>query len=669
MAKKKNKKQKTLDHSGSVDQQHQETVGQKIDLKSSQHRLHKIIIFCFAFLLYANTITHEYTQDDAIVIYDNMYTTQGFSGISGLLSKDTFFGFFKEEGKANLVSGGRYRPLTPVMFAIEWQFFGNNPLVGHLLNILLYALLCVVLYKVLERLFLNEVKNKYSRTLIFLACLFYAAHPIHTEVVANIKGRDEIMSLMGALSALYFCIKYYDTKKLSVLILAGISFFIGLMSKENAITFLAIIPAALILFRDEKILSTFKTLAPVLIATFCFLIIRTSILGMDFGGEPKELMNNPYLKLVGQNYVPFSGSEKFATILFTLGKYIQLLIFPHPLTHDYYPRHIDIMHFSDWQVILSIIAYISLIGLMFWSLKKNKLISFSIFFFLATLSIVSNIVFPIGTNMSERFMFMPSIGYSLILAYLIERFSSKFNLPKLIMPISLAIIIGLSFKTITRNMVWKSDYSLFTTDVKTSKKSAKMLNAAGGAIMTEFHDQPETPERTKELEKAINYLKEAINIHPRYKNAFLLLGNTHNYIRKYPESIHYYEKALQLDSGYDEAFNNLTITLREAGRYYGEKLKNLEQANEYLTRSYNMKKDDYETVRLLGITCGLQGNHKEAIKYFQAAIDLNPTNKTSLALAYSSLGTAYRNYGDDEMARISIQKAIDLDPKIFNNKK
>ena len=75
-------------------------------------------------LLYFQTVTFEYTQDDAIVISDNMFTTKGVSGIPGLLSHDTFYGYFKDENKTRLVSGGRYRPLTPVMFAIEYEIAG-----------------------------------------------------------------------------------------------------------------------------------------------------------------------------------------------------------------------------------------------------------------------------------------------------------------------------------------------------------------------------------------------------------------------------------------------------------------------------------------------------------------------------------------------------------------
>ena len=78
-------------------------------------RFHMIGFLLLSFLLYGNTLNHEYTQDDAIVIYDNMFTEQGIEGIPGILKYDTFYGFFKEAGKAKLVSGGRYRPFTLII--------------------------------------------------------------------------------------------------------------------------------------------------------------------------------------------------------------------------------------------------------------------------------------------------------------------------------------------------------------------------------------------------------------------------------------------------------------------------------------------------------------------------------------------------------------------------
>ena len=83
----------------------------------------------------------KYTLDDMLAITSNKYTKQGIKGVSQIMSHDAFDGFFGE--KKNLLAGGRYRPLAQITFAVEYQFFGLNPFVGHLNNLLLYAFLVV----------------------------------------------------------------------------------------------------------------------------------------------------------------------------------------------------------------------------------------------------------------------------------------------------------------------------------------------------------------------------------------------------------------------------------------------------------------------------------------------------------------------------------------------
>jgi len=625
---------------------------------------HKITIAIIAIILYANTLGHDYTQDDAIVIYDNMYTQEGISGISGILTKDTFFGFFKEAGKEKLVSGGRYRPFTLIMFAVEWQIFGRNPFIGHLVNILLYALLCVMIYKTMLIMFLGQRSRSDKKLLIFvfLASLFYACHPIHTEAVANIKGRDEIMTFLGSVIALWAIFKYHYSQKTKWMLIAFVSFFIALMSKENAITFLAIVPVAILLFtpkKEKKISTVFKCTLPFLGAAVLFLIIRFSVLGMDFGGAPNELMNNPFLKIQGNQYVSFTGLEKLATNFYTLGKYIVLLIFPHPLSHDYYPRTIDIMQFSDWQVILSVLLYLGLAIGFFIFYKKDKFISFAILFFLATLSIVSNIVFPIGTNMSERFIFIPSLGYAIILARLLTKYISNY---KMIWAISGIILLAYSVKTVLRNNVWKDDFTLFTTDVLHNDRSAKLLNAAGGALSTKAADMPDGPKKTEYLNKAIGYLDKATKIHPSYRNAYLILANSHYYLKEYEKSILYYDQSLKYDPDFKDAIKNLPIVLREGGRHMGQNVKDYELAEKWLLRAVQMNPQDYESTRLLGITYGIRGYHEKAIQFFQKAIDLRP----DLADNYTTMGTAYQQMGNLEKAREYYNKAVELDPKALN---
>ncbi|MEM9549194.1 MAG: tetratricopeptide repeat protein, partial [Bacteroidota bacterium] len=616
-----------------------------------------------AFLLYANTITHEYTQDDAIVIYDNMFTQKGFAGISGHLSNDTFYGFFKTEGKAKLVSGGRYRPLTPILFSIEYAIFGENPMAGHIISVLLYAVLCMLVYKLIVLMFHPVLgSNRGFYIFALLASLLFAAHPIHTEAVANIKGRDEIMSMMGAVLALYYSIKYIDSNKSIYLAFCGLSFFLGLLSKETTITYLAVIPLAAYFFRNRDFKKVLTPTLFVFASSVIFIFLRTSVLGWDFGGTPKELMNNPFIKIDGNAYVPFSFGEKAATILFTLGKYIGLLLFPHPLTHDYYPRHIDIMTFGNWQVILSLLIYIALGIYALLHLSKKSLISFCILYFVITLSIVSNIVFPIGTNMSERFLFMPSLGFAILVAYLLYHYLGTTN-PKAMLGIAAVVLLAYSFKTLTRNTVWKNDFTLFTTDVITSKNSAKVLNAAGGALVTESSKPENASKKMDMLNRAIPYLTRALEIHPNYKNAALLLGNAHFYKGDFEAAIQSFERTLAIAPEYKDATTNLAVAYRDGGRHAGEKEQNLTKAKRYLERSIQLVDTDPDTYRLLGITHGMAGEHPEAIKYFTKVAEMLPKN----AGAYVNLGKAYQYYGDDEQARINFQKAVELDPKALEN--
>lgn len=627
-------------------------------------RLHKWVVFIFAFLLYANTLTHDYTQDDAIVIYDNMFTTDGFNGISGILKYDTFYGFFKVEGKDKLVAGGRYRPLTLVMFAVEYAVFGENPFIGHLGNVLLYGLLGVVLYILLLKLFRSSGNISLGPFLALLTTLFFMAHPTHTEVVANIKGRDEIMTLLGSLAALLFSIKAFKEEKLWMNLLAGVFFFLALLSKENAITFLAVVPLTYFFFTKAKFGKIALQTLPFLLVALLFLFIRGQVLNGNFGSEiSMELMNNPFLKIENGRWVSLGFSEKMATIVYTLGKYIQLLIFPHPLTHDYYPRHIDLMAWTDWQVWLSGATYLGLAVIGLIGLLKKRIWSFGILYFLITLSVVSNIVFPIGTNMSERFLFMPSVGFCLVVISLlfplreviIEKERNQKN--KILLGILGIILLLFSVKTIHRNFAWKDNFTLFTTDIQVSKNSAKLRNSVGGELSAVAIKLQDSNQTTAMLQEAVGHLKEAIKIHPTYKNAYLLLGNAHNYLKKYEEAITYYDQALKLDPSYSDAYNNRGITYRDAGLFYGQQQGDLNKSIQYLVEAQKVLPDDYETVFGLGVAQGMSGNITQAITLFSKATQLQPNS----AAAWRNLGNAYMNAGDTENGTIALQKANALE--------
>jgi len=619
----------------------------------------QLIIVLLAIALYSNTLGHEFTQDDAIVIYENSYTKQGFSGLSDLFSKDTFSGFFNVEGKDSLVSGGRYRPMTPAVFAVIWEFVGNTPWVFHLFSILSFAFLSLTLYWVLVKF--SEPYFKGSSLFAFVATLLFIVHPIHTEVVANVKGLDEIWCLQWSLLSLLCALIYQRSGSFVSLVGSTVALFIALLSKENAVVWVALIPFILYFFdQTDHWKKLFGIGMGLSIALIAYLIIRYQIVGLAMGDPPNEMMNNPFIKVVDGNYLPFTLSEKWASIVFGLGKYVQLLFVPHPLTHDYYPRHIGVMTWSDPAVIMAALMHLMMIGIAIIGLVKKSFSTFCIVFFYATILLMCNIVFPIGTHISERFLFTPSVAYGLIGAYAWIHFYKKSQKGAIVV---LALLcLAYSGKTISRNNVWQSDFTLFTTDVHTSKNSAKVRNAAAGAMVHKSISVDNPEEKQLLLIEAKEHLLEAIKIHPRYKNAHLLLGNVHTYLKDFASAILAYDNALKLDPYYSDAESNLKLALVEAGRQAGSKRQDYESAISYLERALKMTPNDYQVNSLLGIAYGSKGEHQIAINYFEKSIEINP----NVARAYVNLGYAQLNMGLEDDARINFHRAVELDPKAMD---
>lgn len=225
-----------------------------------------------------------------------------------------------------------------------------------------------------------------------------------------------------------------------------------------------------------------------------------------------------------------------------------------------------------------------------------------------------------------------------------------------------AIILLFSLKTILRNFDWKDNYTLFTHDIKISKNSAKLNNAVGGEIIAQALTEEDETIRISKIQEAIPHLEHAIEIHPTYKNAYLLLGNARFHTAAYEASIQHYRHALTLDPGYQDAKNNLAVCLREAGKESGEKRGNINQAITYLSESERLNNKDYETMRLLGVAYGVSQNHENAIKYFTLARNIRPDN----AEALYNLGSAYYNAGKTIEGENYINQAKAIDPNVGN---
>lgn len=199
------------------------------------------LVFVFAFALFANSIPNNYNLDDELVTLNHRLTSKGISAIPEIFRSP----YYKDEHGYSY----EYRPVGLTSFAIEHQFFGDNPHVSHFFNVFLYALCCVLLYQVLLLLF-----NTYSPILILAFTLIFAAHPAHTEVVCSIKNRDEILGLLFSLLAFYAALKSVEKSHIWMIFAVPLFFTLALLSKSTIVSFAFIIPLALTLFTNVSVL-------------------------------------------------------------------------------------------------------------------------------------------------------------------------------------------------------------------------------------------------------------------------------------------------------------------------------------------------------------------------------------------------------------------------------
>jgi tetratricopeptide (TPR) repeat protein len=446
----------------------------------------------------------------------NLY--KALAGIRDIVTKDSFAGLLGE--RTDLVAGGRYRPLSIVTFAIEYQLLGLCPALSHFINVLLYALTGLLLFRVLSFCSNEKQNRQWFLRLPFAASLLFVLHPIHSEVVANIKGRDEILALMFSFMALYFSIKAINSAKHHYLVISSAAFLLALLAKENAITFLAMVPLYLYFFSKTTFRQISVTALTLFAAVLAYAAIRYKALGYLFDGAKQitDLMNNPFAEA--------TISQKYATIFYTLGLYVKLLFFPHPLTHDYYPYHIPLIGWGDVRAWSSLLLYIAMLAYAVLNFKKKNVTTFCVLYFLLTLSVVSNLIFPVGTFMSERFVFMPSVGFCLILAFWLtnkapmlfiqnKKLSRWFSIFLLIL-----VCTGYSIKTVTRVPAWKNTMSLNRAGVKVSPDSARANCFMGYALYREVRDNKVDTVRQMEMYKQAEfYIDKALAIYPAYATA------------------------------------------------------------------------------------------------------------------------------------------------------
>jgi tetratricopeptide (TPR) repeat protein len=609
----------------------QKTVSKSVGLKW----MLSLIIAVLAFGLYANTLGHKYVLDDWSVIKENRLTMRGWDAFPEILKRSFRFGYITTQDEL-------YRPLPKATFAVEWAIAPDNPKLPHFDNILLYALTGILLFLTLRKYMKGDL------VVPFITAILFIAHPIHTEAVANIKSRDEVMSLffaMGAMSCIY---EWLRKEKLIWMLAAVLSFFLSMCSKESGITFLAVFPLALYFFTDAPIRKHLAVVFTMLIPVIIFVLIRNSVLAgslkTNFSAVDNLLMAAP------------NGISKLATAVFILLLYLKVIFFPHPLVIDYSYKQIPIIDMGDWRFWLALAVYAGLFFIALRGLKKKNLFSFAILYFFITVSIFSNILIIIGTSFGERLMLIPSVAFCFVLAVagvklfppakkIFTDTKEFFSANAKLIGLCSVLVVLYGFKTIERNGDWVDNYTLFAHDVKISDKSAHMHNYFGNLL-----SKPDQLDRKDSAVVALTYdtaiaeLKKAIEIFPEYADCYNQLGLVYYKQKKYKDAYDNYTLAIKYNNTNAVFHNNIGTLFFDTQDYNGA-LKAIHRAIE-LDPHYT------DALANLGSTYGTLKDYDNALIYLHKCVKEDP----NYANAYFFLSITYGYKGDKQNEELYMKK-------------
>ncbi len=598
-----------------------------------------IIIAVLAFLLYFNTIGHDYALDDSGAITGNRYVQEGFHGIIKLLKVD-----FWHFSNAHL---GYYRPLALITFAIEHHFFLGNPHISHLINCLIFAFSGFMLF-----ILLNKVFNSCNALFPFIIALLFVAHPIHTEIVANIKGRDELLSFLNVLLMLWFALKYIDTKRIFYLVISLLFCYLGMLSKETALTGVMLLPVFLYYYKDFKVIECLKKSIPFAVIVIVFFIQKKYLLGTLSGIIPSDIVNYPYTQ----------GNIKLPTTFMLFAFCLRLLIVPHPLRYDYSFNQIPAVHLSNGWALLGIILFMA--GAFFAIKQTLKKTTWGFAFSLFYITLIPALAFTIlrGGIFAERFLFFPSLGFCIALVFgaamllktnIYTPAVSAMNWVKSNSKFVLLLFVPFilySFKTVSRNRVWKDNYTLFTTDVKTGKNSAQNQNHVGNQYIYQASVEKDPAKKKQIANKGIDALRQSLSIHPKFGESYYLIGLAYQLLIPNNDSaIYYYNRAIATAPGYSDSYYHLGIVYQNLGKnnvasyYYNEAVK--------YNPEYLEPKKAAADLKAMGIDV--------FINPLTSIVDSTATNKDTKF--YFELGNYYASQGNYNQAAKNFIKSVALD--------
>ncbi|HEU4718878.1 MAG TPA: tetratricopeptide repeat protein [Bacteroidia bacterium] len=532
-----------------------------------------IVLFLLTFVVFGNGIFNEYALDDEFYTNStnggNKVTAKGFKGLHEVFTTRTFYN--------NDGSGYSYRPVALASFAIEIGLFGESPHMSHFINVLLYGLTVVILFRLMRRWFSTQ-----GDWFSFFIALLFLVHPLHTEVVDNIKCRDELLALLFGFLALLLVWKHMETGKKHYLLLYPLCVFAGMLSKHTIIPVIALFPVAMWFFSNTDWKKIVLYMIPALLAMMANGMIER--FGLPATSRTLQAFENP---------IPHDSALlfRFATAAYVSIRYLYLHFVPYPLVYYYGFNYVPVVGISNPLVILSVIVYAALGILALRGLKKKTILSFGILFYLVNIAAYSNLLRPAPGIMAERYTYASSLGFCIVVIFLVfkwtklapENFRWKAPAYSRARFILVGIAVLFAVRSIGRNEDWEDKETLYGGDMETLHESAK-ANMLYGALLSSramgLHldanqkqamgndqqaKQEEAESRRMFIESRI-YYRQATNIADYYHTAWSNLGTTYFFVDQPDSAIPYFRRAVKIRPDYTEGLFNLGMAYDKTGK-------------------------------------------------------------------------------------------------------
>lgn len=519
------------------------------------------VVFISATLVYLNTLKGDFVHDDIPAIVRN----GDVKGVTSILNifKNDFWGIDMKSGQSHK----SYRPLCVLSFRLNYYLHEFHAGYFHLVNILLHAIVSV-LVSVLAREVVFDRNIETHKTKAFVAGVLFALHPIHTEAVANLVGRAELLA-----AALYIITIIMHNRSLHSnskvaefcwLVLYCFCAGCAMLMKETGITVLGVL-FTIEAFRVYTSFSTGQGLPTIrhisrmiliIVWTSVLLYFRFSIMGWHqprFAPPDNPASNSPFT------------TTRWLTYWYICWLNVKLLLLPIYLRYDWAYGTIPLI--TSWTdhrnvetlILVGIISYAILSALR--KCINEQLLSveaYGLMLLIVPYIPCSNLLFPVGYVIAERTLYIPSIGFIILVVSGLERWlSTNSKLSTLTKGLLLILILFYCIRTARRNEDWTSKEKLFLSGLKSAPHNAKVrYNWANFLRETERYDE------------AVQEYEEVLKLYPSYPGA---LNNLATILEKDDRTMvkaeELYVRLIHIVPHRVEAHMNLANLLLRRGKY------------------------------------------------------------------------------------------------------